>query len=137
MGLAGATVSGKYKTTPADFKRFQAEAARWIAFFGLIDYQVTYRHQDTGGMAQCRFNQEDRSSEIILSTTWWRHPDPLEMERVAFHEVCELMLFRLSNAGEDFYKGSLVQERAHEVVRRLENTIFPHRARLLNLKRKG
>ena len=113
-----------YKTTKKDFADFKKECEKWIAYFGLIDWQVHFDHEERNDCrAAIYYDCSGKVCTITLNTIW-THSAPGGMKKLAFHEVCELLLGPLSEHAGAVYNHGIVQEQVHTVIRRLENTIF-------------
>jgi len=63
-------------------------------------------------------------SVLKLDVEWEEMPERNEIKRVAFHEVCELLLASLGWMAKERFNSDEVDEKIHEIIRRLENTIF-------------
>ena len=116
-----------YKTTKADFTDFKDECDRWIAYFGLLDWEVCYTHDGDSddARATCYPDYEGRIAILTLGTKWTMKPENNEVKMIAFHEVCELLLSPLSLAADSRYttKDTIIAA-IHSIIRRLENTMF-------------
>jgi len=114
-----------YKTTKKDFEIFKKEAEKWIEYFGLINYEVFYSHAaDENGTAFAWTNQDGRNCTIGLAFDWDEKPKANELKRSAFHEICEVMISPLSDITTKLYNRDFVAGKVHDIIRRLENTIF-------------
>jgi len=114
-----------YKTTKKDFAEFKKEAEYWIEYFGLINWDMHFQHIHIEEFrAQCWVNVPGKRCDIELATEWGLPPKKKGIKLVAFHEVCELMLRALSLMAEGRYANLTVQSETHDIIRRLENTIF-------------
>ncbi len=117
-----------HKTTKRHFELFKKECTKWIVIFGLVGWEIAYKHiKLTGVLACCEADIEGRWATISLADDWGDH-DSLNDEEVkvtAFHEVCELLLWRLRHLGTDRYirMGEMMEE-IHAVIRTLENVIY-------------
>ena len=119
------------KTTKVQFELFKKECEFWIDHFGLKGWHVEYIHQNhDDGRACCGWKISGRIANITLSTEWedWRK-EPItenDIKRSAFHEVCELLLSRLSMMAKNRIANhdDVVDEEVHNIIRTLENTIF-------------
>ena len=117
------------KTHKKHFEIFKAEAGRWLAFWGMVDWEVSYRHVDLleyNCLACCWANVEGRLLSLQFSTQWEdsRPLDRHEISKVAFHEVCEGMLAELGAMAERYVVQGEVARATHGVIRRLENVVF-------------
>lgn len=120
-------------TTEEHFKAFQEEALRWIEFFGLKGWQVDFRHADLEkNRADISYGLGSRIAAITLSTNWSHDPVTEEkVRRSAFHEVCELLLGRLSIFAKERFNVEEFQidEEVHALIRTFENVIFQPKQR--------
>lgn len=114
-----------YKTTKKDFAEFKKESEYWIIYFGLINWDMHYEHEELkDSRAQCWVNVDGKRCDISLASKWILTPKKNGIKLVAFHEICELMIRPLSYLAESTYSGEYVQGATHDIIRRLENTIF-------------
>lgn len=114
------------KTTKAHFELFQEECRKWIDFFGLKDWEVNYEHKaDKDNLAGAYINLEGKIATFHLAIGWYSKPNDYEVRKCSFHEVCEVLLGRLQILAEKrFTTLSEINESVHDVIRRLENTLF-------------
>jgi len=114
-----------YKTTKKDFAEFKKECEKWIEYFHLNNYEHFFAHEDAKGRrARCWYDLVGRVTTIILGTKWEEVPEKHEIRRAAFHEACELLLSGLVILAENMFDKNHVAKQTHEIIRRLENTIF-------------
>jgi len=119
------TRSKSYKTTKKDFATYKKECEFWIEYFGLKHWEVCYYHADVDNAAgSCRVDLVDGSASILLGTMFYIPVTKREIQLTAFHEVCELMSSHIWVRMEKWYSKPLVQKWIHDIIRRLENTIF-------------
>jgi len=120
-----------YKTTKKDFKEFKAECERWVDYFGLKDWEIVYRSEsDDECRGSCASDNTSRIAVIGLGKTFGDTPEKNEIKRVAFHEVCELLLSPLRLYGEErFTTESAMASSRHNIIRTLENTIFKEKTK--------
>ncbi len=117
----------KTQTTKEDFELFKSEVTYWANAFGLKGYQLFFRHEDlSGNFAEIRYNIISRNAVFSLNTEFDTIDySPEEIKRTAFHEVCELLLCRLSTIGKARFVAELeIDEEIHNIIRILENTVF-------------
>ena len=116
-----------YKVTKKDFEVFKAEAQKWVKAFGLFGWEIHYDYdEDNDCRASCTSNKEAMLSIIALSREWPAYkPKRTELKKIAFHEVCELLLAKFRLLAEDRYvnENELESER-HAIIRVLEHLIF-------------
>lgn len=114
-----------YKTTKKDFAEFKKEAEYWIEYFGLKNWQVTFSHKIMNdARADCVVDMSGRICVLGLAIPFQNIPIQYEIKKCAFHEVCEILLCPLDNYAKFGYGSQLVEEKTHDIIRRLENTIF-------------
>ena len=104
---------------------FKKEAEYWVDYFHLGNWQIYFEHTDVEEVrARCWVNFVGMTSTIELTTHWNEPPEKNDIKRSAFHEVCELLLRELSSAAEDFYAKPFIDQKTHDIIRRLENGVF-------------
>lgn len=121
----------RYRTTTKHFKLFQKECAKWIEYFGLKDWDISYHHyvgeieDELDNMARITFSVNARAATILLMQNWGCTPTDLLVRRYAFHEVCELMLADIYVfANRRYVEENSLDTVFHTVIRKLENTVF-------------
>ena len=117
------------KTTNKDFKIFRDECRKWIDIFGLKSWSVKYDHRNAAGkdtLASCCYSVTDRVATLVLSKDWGNDVvDDYQIEKSAFHEVCELFLANIRTLAEYRYTTMLeIDEEVHAVIRTLENVLY-------------
>jgi hypothetical protein len=118
-----------YKTTPADFQIFQEAVTYWQNRLGLLDWHIYTRHRlMRGDQAQCSINLSGRCATIALSKVLYNYDEPpgeTAIQRIAFHEVCELFMARMDICARTrFVQSDEIEEARHEIIRTLEKVIF-------------
>jgi hypothetical protein len=119
------------KTTKKQFEVFKAECKKWLNYFGLNGWQAEYRHDKAeGNRGQVSWRITARNSIITLADEWESFRDTpitdFEIKKVAFHEVCEILLARITMMANNKIANheDAVTEESHNIIRTLENTIF-------------
>lgn len=117
------------KTTDRHFKVFESECLKWIEYFGLKGWKVYFFHKkiDEDSRAQIRVNIKQRVASILLNKQWDETPIlELHIKQSAFHEVCELMFWRLASMahGEITSNYASINEETHNLIRIMENTVL-------------
>lgn len=114
-----------YKTTKSEFEIFKKEVFKWQSYFGLINWQIYVLHEKIDSFGNCMVDIPGKVSSIRLNTEL-SEADYIvrDIRRTAFHEVCELMLWPLGNQACGMYPHKFVDEATHDIIRRLEHTIF-------------
>ena len=120
---------GTYKTTEQDFQIFQEAVAFWQRKLGMLSWQLYTRHtfmKDQQGYSVV--NLSARCATLTLSTTLSNYDEPPGdriIRRIAFHEVCEVLMARMMICAEARYvQRDELEEARHEVIRTLESVIF-------------
>lgn len=114
-----------------DFHLFTLAVSEIRKIFGLLDWEIytilddPERGDSMRGWMQGNF--EDRIATIGLSPDWSGSylKNNFEIAKVAFHEVCELMLSDLGSLAERSVRKGIVDEETHKIIRKLENVVFP------------
>jgi len=116
------------KTTKTHFDIFKRECRYWIRRFGLGDWCVEFFHEQWEGenMAGCAANLSGAVASLCLYRDWKDIAvTNSEIKRIAFHEVCELLVVRLEIlAGARFVTKNEIIEARHGIIRRLENAFY-------------
>lgn len=109
---------------------FEHEASYWLSYFGLLDWSIIFRSEPLENtFAEARMNYVAKMAELVINNDY----DPGSMnadvvKRSAFHEVCEVMLGSLYCQAERFctsdYQHDMVAMAGHDIIRRLENTLY-------------
>ena len=118
-----------YKTTKKDFDYFIKEVCYWIPKLNLQDYGVVFIHmkldENEKSLAWVDISLENKTAMFGLSIEWdWMTPDKYQISKCAFHECCELLLYKLYDSLIEFYSQKYINEMRHEVVRTLESVLF-------------
>lgn len=112
------------KITPKHFSTFKQEALFWISYFGLKDWDITILNKKIEFRANCECNISAHRCVISLGLVYDDILDDFQLRKTAFHEVCELLLWRLGNLGCEGYNHKTVDDETHKVVITLENSVF-------------
>ncbi len=117
------------KSTRYHFKYFVMSCKKWIKYFGLHRFEVFFEHENVQDSRACvRHKTVGKIATISLSVDWpgYKIISNEELDKVAFHEILELLLSRLSSMCRGYvaYHESAVDEEIHVIIRTLENTLF-------------
>ena len=121
---------GRYLTTEDDFRIFQEAVVYWQRRLGLLDWHIYTRHKtrDRDAQASCYPHLAGRCATIYLSKVLDNYdeaPGATFIRRMAFHEVCELLMARMNICAKARYvTEEEVDEARHEIIRTLEHVIF-------------
>lgn len=119
------------KISTKQFEIFKAECQKWIAVFGLINWEFHFKHKemDNGNIAFCYRDLNNHVAELSLCKTWPDEPVILLNEgairKAAFEEVCHVFLYRLSsNAFARFIMEHEIHEAEHAIIRVLQGVLM-------------
>ena len=123
------------KVSKKQYLQFMEDVGDWVDYFGLKDWEINceFSKQDKDEepkRGSASFNTKARIAVITLYDNWpgdsvISRVTDLLVAKTAFHEVCEVLLGGLAIlANERGCPMELINEKTHEVIRRLENTIF-------------
>ena len=117
-----------FKTTKKDFDYFIREVCYWTSKLNLQDYGAIFIHmvlEDKDSLAWVDVSLENKTVTFGLSEDWsWMQPDKYQLAKSAFHECCELLLYKLYDKLIKFYSQEYINELRHEVIRTLESILF-------------
>ncbi|WP_304736509.1 hypothetical protein [uncultured Desulfovibrio sp.] len=121
----------KFLTTADDFELFRSHCKRFIAEFGLFDWNVEFIHgQLDDVLAECRTQDYGKRCYLVLSKDWdGQEITSARIERTAFHEVLHLLLADIDSiamrADMSHQSKTMELSRAyHAVIQRLGNARF-------------
>ncbi len=120
-----------YKTTKADFLRFEKFGIKYIEQSRYTNWDVDFEHGGTAEdhMAECSFNEEEKVATISLNTTL--HPVKVTaamLEQTAYHEVCHIILARLLRLSEErFTTEKDLRDEEHAVIAAMGRLQFNRR----------
>jgi hypothetical protein len=110
-----------------DFDIFKTECLKWIEFFGLKDWVVYFDDNakcEPDNMAETCYGPLT-SRNVTFHFQGSDNPVFNDPKRDAFHEVCELLLYRLHCLAEyRFVSASEIDEAVHEIINILQNTVY-------------
>lgn len=111
----------------SDFELFKTECLKWIEIFGLKGWKVGFEHKETNdAYAHVKVDGiVDRFVIFVLNSK----PDETDLhydvKKTAFHEVCELLLWRMEYIGTCRYvQPEELPEERHNIIRILENSFY-------------
>jgi hypothetical protein len=112
---------GQYKTTPEDFAIFQEAVVHWQRRLGLLDWHIYTRHKtmDRDAQASCCPDLSGRCATIYLSKVLDNYDEPPTetfIRRMAFHEVCEVLMARMMICATDLYITSTEMDEVRHVT---------------------
>lgn len=122
-------MKNKNTSTVRYFPIFQKEANHWLELFGLKGWEIIFDLvDDKENRASIGWKVVGRVACINLSSDWYDITSVTEagVRKAAFHEVCELLLCRLSMMAEGKIcnnKDCTIEE-VHAIIRTLENVLF-------------
>ncbi|MBS6358354.1 MAG: hypothetical protein KH421_10135 [Akkermansia muciniphila] len=124
-----------YETNEKHFSVFKEECIKWIKFFGITEWEIFFVHEtyEDGCRAACYTKHLHKIAHLALNKRQ-EVCEPITDESIkksAFHEVCELLLSSITFIALDeeiphHERQGLTESETHEVIRRMENSIFNH-----------
>lgn len=117
------------KTTQNDFELFKKYCLEYQKFFGLTNFKF-YFYFEYGNSGKHAIINCGELQDYIATFTFYEDwgdeiVDEKEIDKIAFHEVCHVLLVRLNAiANSRFITEDEIREAEHEIIRRLENSIF-------------
>jgi len=114
------------KLSKENFAYFEQEARRWLKYFGIYQWDCRFFFEkDENALARVTWEPPNGIAAFYLARTWGKDRlDSKFLSKVAFHEVCELLLWELNEAVYTSYRDTAAEATLHRVIRTLENTVF-------------
>lgn len=132
-------LGGDIVLADTDFELYKSTVKYWMDFFGLSkEWEIYFKSQVLENSALAQVDLDHAGKRLRFSITpVVRNANHLvvsrDIQRWAFHEVCEVLLDGMETAILDMWKRSdenadpdwnVLNERRHAVIRRLENSVF-------------
>lgn len=123
-------------TKKEKIRHFKSEINRFVKYFGLYDYEIVFDEIDNpDGRASSHFfyydnrvNADAQNVDVCWSKDWIESElNKREISKTAFHEVLEIMLykiFELARCRNIIVTDREVAQEKHRIIRIFENTIF-------------
>ena len=117
------------KTTKEHYGIFKEECNKWIDYWGLHGWEVTFRHEhmEDARATACFNSLEDRQVTLALAIEWTERDGLCEkaIREVAFHETEELRYARIEFlAKQRFVQPSEIREEIHNLIQQDRKRIF-------------
>ena len=116
------------RVTRADFEKFKVHCSVWRTKLGLHNWALFFELADTdNSYATTHWRTSDHAATIQLCKKWddMRPLNNMELERVAIHELCHIVLAPLVSEAEYRYSTSeAIQSTEHSIVRLLEEVLL-------------
>lgn len=116
-----------HKTTIKDFENFKMYCDEYIKKYGLISWELFYKHETFLEHSRASFSVDllSRLGVIYLSTEWNIKPNKIRIQRVAFHEIMEILICKLVILAKHRYiTHDEIEEETHVIIRSMENAEF-------------
>lgn len=126
--------------TEKDFEIFKEEVYYWVDYFNLYnwDIRVAFKRDD---VVSDLFDEEekdawtyaDHKNHVAFVYLNKRCVNEKELEKeneirfVAFHEVCEILLYPLTVLAKETYSENVIVKNTHIIIHHLENSVFKER----------
>jgi hypothetical protein len=115
----------KIKTTQKQFEYFGKRVKRWQEFWKLANWRIDVSVGDSGdNYAHVYINHTGRCADVILNKANDIVVSNYQLDKTAFHEVCEVLLTVIIKYAEIGIASDIVHEVSHDLIRRLENVVF-------------
>ncbi len=122
------------KTTKKDFQIYQEEANKWIEFFGLKDWCITFQHKEQDDLLSensgwAEVDVDSHMACISLNKTWIDDKELHTEESIrfiAFHEASEVLLAEMDYLARQRFNldEKTIDTVRHAVIHRLENSLY-------------
>jgi hypothetical protein len=121
------------KTTNEHYRYFVNRVQHWIERFGLVEYERSQTHLDTGQRPDLDENVtaaidvdiEGRVAHFMLCRNWGADPTTKKnLDRAALHEVLHLLISELEDVLIKIRDKREMTKAEHALIRRLENFIL-------------
>lgn len=116
------------RTTKADFDYFKKRCIHWAKEFGLNEWEFVFEHValDLNSQARWEVSPEGKWCIITLDVEWstTEKKRKQSLNRIAFHEICEVSLYPLRRWAGKLINIELLNEETHTIVRRMENLML-------------
>jgi len=114
-----------------EIEYFKRCAKYWYNYFHMTNWclQVECLNLEEPAFAMFQGSIPDMHGVITLNQSWPIHMiSNLELDRVAFHEVCEMLIYPLTVISEQRFNviPEGITREVHSIIRVLENTVFKH-----------
>ena len=115
--------------TEQDYEKFCIFSKAWKEFFGLNNWNIQIHFDDTENednyLAYTTFVADNHRADIYLVSEWREEVTDEELNDIAFHEICEVLLARVRYLAEKRHiREGEVESEIHGVIRILEATIL-------------
>jgi hypothetical protein len=115
--------------TKVHYETYKKYVKHYLTVMGLVGWDYSFVFEESKiSLASVAYGCEGRIARFYLSNVWSTPPCDSMLERVAFHEVHELLLAELVRAAtrRTFNEDDFEKE-IHSVIRTMENLIFGER----------
>ena len=117
-----------FKTKDRDFQFYIKESAYFQKELGLLGWNIYYDHVKKEGEKSLAWTNCDEAGmvgTICLNVDWnLTKPTEDELSIVAFHEMCEVLFWKLGEQAEKGVSRELCNTERHAIIRTLENTLW-------------
>lgn len=116
----------KSKNKVADnFEKFVKFVYKWRDKLGQQHFELNVHQKESPAeRAGVYVSGVAMQANVHVSPSFLGEATDLQLERTAFHEVCEMMLHYVYVDMAAMYSHEYIQRRLHEIIRTLENTMF-------------
>ena len=105
---------------------FTAKVRFYQDALGLRDWELFVGSEDFEDRGRCYPNIQGKICTITVGEEWLESKDTTypEIDRIAFHEVLEMMLAPMTCEMTRYYADRYVEVMTHDIIQRLTNMIY-------------
>jgi hypothetical protein len=120
----------EYKTKDRDYRYFVRECEYYQKELGLLNWKIYYDHilngKNKDSLAWTNGDNGGMVATIVLAVEWkYTKPTEYQLSRVAFHEMCELLTWKIDEMARIGCSAERCNEERHGIIMTLENILFP------------
>ena len=116
----------EYKVDRKGFNYFRQRCMHWAKILSISHFEFFFQFGDTPDdvRADIGIDLVGKICTIRLNSEWTSPVTKVQLDRVAFHEILELLLADLAFYAYISASRGLVEEVTHKIIRSLENYVF-------------
>lgn len=107
-------------------KYFVKKTYQYQKQLGLLGYEIhIFKHKSKKGRAYCSCEKKSMIASISYNVNWIKKPiNKKQINRVAFHEICEILLFDIKETLNLHLSINKANKYVHQIIRAIENIHF-------------
>jgi hypothetical protein len=115
----------QYHLTQKQITYFKERVHFWLDRFQLSDWRIAAveaTNDEDGTLASTTYEFDTKVASIYIEEKWPREEPTLELiDQLACHEVCEILLAKISDSLDTIYNRDYIEELIHSVIHRIVN----------------